>query len=72
MFILKYAEQDALAKEVEQKLQELSLSFKIQKEATLSETTLVDGDHILTGQADIMQHLEDLSGELFTWYYCDC
>ena len=72
MFILKFAQKDDLAHEVEEKLKELSLSYQLKEDANTSETVLVDGDKTLAGKTQIMQHLDELAGELHMWYYCGC
>lgn len=69
---LKFAKPSVLVKELEENLRELSLAYKTEVDDTLDHPLLIDGDLTLEGGQAIKNHLDQLSGELKKWWYCDC
>ena len=72
MFILKYAQKNAEVTEIEDRLKQMSLSFKLEKREDLSEIILEEDKTRFSGFKSINDHLDQLSGELNSWYYCNC
>ena len=73
MYELKYPKGDRQAKEIENRLGELSLAFKIKHLSPASkEIVLVEGQKEIVGPSAIHAHLNELKAELHHWYYCNC
>ena len=73
MYLLKYSEKDKAFTEVEERLYNLSLGFKSEYSPGLKTVTLFDDrEMIAEGLHAIKAHLDQVSGELRQWYYCDC
>lgn len=69
--ILQYAKVTSTVKEIEDKLQSLSLDYQ-KKKIVVDIPVLVDGKDKIEGKEAILAHLEILEKELHSWYYCDC
>lgn len=72
MFLLKFAEKNKEAKEVENRLKQLSLSFKSEVDESITSVVLEEDGTQFSGLESINNHLEKVSSELNSWYYCDC
>ncbi|MCR9287284.1 MAG: hypothetical protein NXI23_07885 [Bacteroidetes bacterium] len=72
MFLLKFAEKNKEAKEVENRLKQLSLSFKSEIDESITSVVLEEDGTQFSGLESINNHLEKVSSELNSWYYCDC
>lgn len=72
MFILKFAEKNKEVREVESRLEEMSLAFKLEKDDALDTVVLEEDNTKYSGLKAINEYLEKLNGELKSWYYCDC
>lgn len=68
---LQYRRGTPTLKEIEDKLQSLSLDYQ-KEEITVDLPVLVDGKEKIEGKEAILAHLEILEKELHAWYYCDC
>ena len=69
---LQFAKKNAAFNEVADKLIELSLAFKKKKLTDTKKLVLVDGKEKISGKKAILEHLDQIQGELNSWYYCDC
>ena len=73
MYILKYAQKDQAFREASEKLQSLSLGHKTTYQVRLKEVSLFDDRELVaSGLPAILEHLDQVSGELGQWYYCSC
>ena len=71
MYILQYSNEQQI-QEVKARLEQLSLAFSIEQKDDIPGVQLLEGKKIVVGQQSILQHLDELSGELHQWYYCNC
>jgi len=69
---LQYQVLNPIVKEIEAKLKELSLAFQKRQEKTSEALVLIDGKTKIKGEKAILEHLQQIEGELNSWYYCDC
>ena len=74
---LQFAKKNAAFNEVADKLIELSLAIKKKKLAGMKKLVLVDGKENINGKKALflsrsLEHLDQVQGELNSWYYCDC
>ena len=73
MYILKYAHKDQETAEAEERLRSLSLGFRSEQQPELKEVTLFDDAKVIAqGLSAIQSHLDEVSGELPQWYFCNC
>lgn len=70
--ILKTSIKNSDLIEIEERLKELSLSFQVVENQLIKDVVLEDSGREIIGKKAILKHLEELSGELNKWYYCDC
>jgi len=69
---LQYPKISPLVKEIEARLIELSLAFKTKKTSLNKTIVLIDGKQIISGEKAILNHLDEVQGELHHWHYCAC
>lgn len=72
MFVLKFAEKNKEVQEVEDTLKQMSLAYSIEENEDLKEVILMEDETRFSGLEAINNHLDKLSGELNSWYYCNC
>lgn len=72
MYTLQYPTATAQFQQVEDRLRQLTLSFKTEQDSELDDIQLHDGSQLVQGFAQIQRHLDALQGELDQWYYCGC
>lgn len=72
MITLKYQIATDEVLEIQEKLKELTLGYQEEQGKKSPALSLVDGDTILNKKKDILLYLEQLEGELHSWYYCNC
>ena len=72
MITLKYGTKNAAVERVENYLEQLSLAYQIDEKRSNRKLVLKDGNLEVKGENAILEHLEELKGELGQWYYCSC
>lgn len=72
MYILQYPNSTAQVQELEDRLRQLSLAYKVEQRTELEEIQLNDGEKLVQGFTSIQLRLDALQAELRHWYYCDC
>ena len=72
MITIHYQAQDQSLARIEEKLKSLSLAYKKQEDASVTQPTLKDGQETVKGETAIQSYLEKLEGELGQWHYCSC
>jgi len=72
MITLKYQIETDDVLEIQEKLKELTLGYQKEQGKKNPALSLVDGDTILNNKKDILLYLEEIEGELHSWYYCNC
>ncbi len=58
--------------DIKERIEGLSLAFKLEKDKTVKKVSLQDGDLIYEGPRSINHHLDQLEVDLRKWWYCDC
>lgn len=72
MYIIQYSVEDILLKEIQSKLEDLSLAFKVEVQPNLSNPILRNSENIWTERETIFAHLNQTEEELKRWHYCNC
>lgn len=72
MYILRSHSKTKEMIEIEDRLKNHSLAYKVELDDNLEILSLKDNDLSILGFTAIVKHLDELSGELNQWYYCDC
>ncbi len=72
MLLLKYPALTPATQALEERLAQLSLAFKTEHDPTLETPVLIEGNTTIAGIEYIAKHLDQLAGELHSWWYCNC
>lgn len=72
MITLYYSKKTAGVTQLEERLIEMSLGYKIKEKGKISTVELRDGDQRYKGFVAIHKHLDEVQGELKKWWYCNC
>ena len=72
MYTLKSPSNNSEMKEITEQFKNHSLAFKVEIDPKEDTISLHDNDWSIQGFSAIVKHIEELSGELNKWYYCDC
>ncbi|MFT4565309.1 MAG: hypothetical protein ACI9FN_000262 [Saprospiraceae bacterium] len=72
MYIIQYCAIDPLMEEIRNRLEDLSLAYKIEKVDTASETSLMYSGASWAEREAILEHLNQTEEELKKWHYCNC
>jgi hypothetical protein len=57
--------------EIQQRMQDMTLAFQTE-EGSQAEIVLEDGSQKFIGEQEATKHLDEIAGELHSWYYCNC
>lgn len=58
--------------DIKERIEGLSLAYKLEKDKTAKKVLLKDGELIYEGPKSINDHLDQLELDLRKWWYCDC
>ncbi|MEM7372323.1 MAG: hypothetical protein AAF587_27135 [Bacteroidota bacterium] len=72
MIVLQYSTQTEEVQDIQTMLNELVLSHKIEEKEGLPAPVLISDQDQYTGKKAIKSFLQELGGELDSWYYCAC
>lgn len=72
MIVLQYSQETEDVQEVQSLLDDLVLSHKVEQTEGLDEPVLISDKERYTGKLAIKSFLQELGGELESWYYCAC
>ena len=72
MITIKYSNYDQEVKDIEERLKDMSLAFKLKKEDELGTPVFEDVIIRVEGQEKIKAELDKLQEELKQWWYCSC
>ena len=70
--IVQYSKLTEEIKAVENRLQQLSLQYKIEEKEALEDIVLIEGKNRHLGLDRIHSLLDQLESEREQWYYCNC
>jgi len=68
---LHYNSEKANHIEIKERMDSLTLAYEV-LDSKNEQAVLEDGKLSYKGDLEITKHLDDVAGELHSWYYCNC
>lgn len=69
---LRYYEKSAEVEMIEDRLNKLTLAYKLVQDNTSKYPALIDGSKIYSGLKSMNEYIDKLDNEKGQWYYCSC
>lgn len=72
MIELIYKLENQVFLDIKERIEDLSLAYKLEKDTKIKKLSLKDGDLIYEGDKAINLHIDQLEKDIRKWWYCDC
>ena len=72
MIKLIYKLENQKLSDIKDRIEDLSLAYKLEKDEKVKKISLKDGDLIYEGSTAVNKHIDQLEKDIRKWWYCDC
>lgn len=72
MIKLIYKLENQKLTDIKDRIEDLSLAYKLEKNEKVKTVSLEDGDLIYEGDRAVNNHIDQLEKDIRKWWYCDC